>query len=298
MPARRSILRNLIIPLGLLILALASRFWLAPRFIQLSRDYFNETYYAIDDQFRQALDQPWTSTELNSRRTDQAIAYSGDALIMQGSLQVYDPAGKVIFETTAIYGLDPKTRANFAEYGDLPRTGQYFFPADVEKSAYELWDPHYIGSRQAVFERQDVLDGVEAYVFGFSGTDMDETSGYASLPGVPENYRVLTDGEGKLWVEPTSGVMVDFEEHGVSYLVEPGTGEHLGEFHRWQGRLSDDSRQMQLHLAKSQRLRTQFLRFWFPVATTLLAAAWCLVAFWFKPAYFSPLTPYLREEGQ
>ena len=149
---------------------------------------------------------------------------NGNVLIIEGGLHIYFADGQVNFETTNLYGVDRRTRMNLAGYGDIARSGQYIFPTHVEQTEYQIWDPMFIGLRQATFERVERMNGLQVYVFSFSASGMDESAGYTYLPEVPELYLAHTDGQGTIWVEPLSGTVVDYMDSGVSYFVDPATG--------------------------------------------------------------------------
>jgi hypothetical protein len=118
------------------------------------------------------------------------------------------------------------------------------------------------------------------YVFRFSANGLDETDGYSSMPDVPERFQARTDGQGTLKIEPLSGVVVDYEEQGVSYYVDPATGARLDDFHRWSGRFTPATKSAQLALARAARLRVLALEDWLPGGLAVLGALGLALAAW------------------
>jgi hypothetical protein len=163
-----------------------------------------------------------------------------------------------------LYGVDRRTRLNLASYGDDNRTGQYLFPPHVQQSEYLIWDPMFVGLRQASFERIEQIEGLKVYVFSFSATGMDETAGYSYLPEVPEHYLAYTDGEGTIWVEPISGIVVDYWDNGVSYFVDPENGVRIANFNEWTENYTLETKTVQINLARLARLRILALEIWLP----------------------------------
>jgi len=47
-------------------------------------------------------------------------------------------------------------RDSAAGYGNEDRSGQYLFPAHIEKKQYGLWDPDYAGPRIVTFDHVDM----------------------------------------------------------------------------------------------------------------------------------------------
>jgi hypothetical protein len=258
----------------LLLLAIILRFRIAPWANQLPVEYSNETHYAADVRFRDTPAAAWQAFPLQARRVDQVLLVSGAVAIIQGESHWTTEDGTPTYEPVGLYGVDRRTRLNVDGYGDQNRSGQYLFPPRLEKKTYLYWDPYYLGSRTATFDRVDEVEGMAVYVFNYLGTGIDDTAGYAILPDVPERYRAISQAEGRLWIEPVSGVVVYFEDAGVTDFVDSETGEHVADFYHWTARYTDETRSEQLALARKARIQTLTLDTWLPLGLTLLAAAW------------------------
>ena len=160
----------------------------------------------------------------------------------------------MIFETLNLYGINRYNRQNLAGYGNEDRSGQYLFPPHVEKKQYGLWDPDYADPRVVTFDHVDKFRGIRVYVFNSLADGIDETAGFESLPDVPEKYHALSYGKGRFWIEPSSGVVVDYEDAGRSYFIETKTGERFGEpMARWSARYTAETIKAQLQLATTMR---------------------------------------------
>jgi hypothetical protein len=260
----KSMRTHIFIALAFLILAALLRYWIAPALELLPADYTNATALSEENKFRDSPTGAWQASALNTQRVDQTIKTSDQTAIIEGALHVYYATGAVNFEVTSLYGVDRRTRLNLASYGSVDRTGQYLFPPHVQPIEYLIWDPFFVGMRQAVFDHVENIDGMQVYVFTFSGAGMDETTGYSYLPDVPEHYLVHTDGEGTIWVEPLSGFVADYMDSGVSYFVDPATGTRLADFNQWNERYTPETRAAQIALARAARLRILALEVWLP----------------------------------
>jgi hypothetical protein len=264
-----SLSKNLLVCLAFLALAALLRFWIGPLAERLPENYFSEAKLTEENKFRDSATGDWQVSTLNAVRIDQTITNSGELAIVEGALHVYFTTGAVNFEVTSLYGVDRRTRLNLAGYGAVDRRGQYLFPPHVQPADFLLWDPMFVGQRQGSFERVENIEGLQVYVFKFSGSGMEETAGYSYLPDVPENYLVHTDGQGTLWVEPLSGILVAYEDSGVSYFIDPASGERIADFNQWTEKFTEETRSAQLTLARSTRLRILVLEAWFPAALLL-----------------------------
>lgn len=273
-------LKHILFSLALIAAAFLVRFWAAPLLERLPLDYSSETIYSNDNQLRTSPDAEWKTAELTSRRVDQAIAVNAGALMVQAGLHVYFKDGSPSFETSSLYAVDRRTRINLPGLGVVSRTGQFLFPLHVKRTSYTYWDPIYIGLRTALFDHEEEMDGLLVYVFQFTAENMDETAGFSYLPDVPERYLALTNGEGTLWIEPVSGIVVDYEDQGKSSFVDKATMSHVAEFSRWDERYTPETRLAQLGLARTTRLRILIMETWLPAGLVLAGLVWIGIKAW------------------
>jgi hypothetical protein len=277
---RQFLTRYMLAALGLFATAALVQFGIAPWINELPGNYASETHYAAEDSLRETPNGEWGRTATTLRRVDQTIVSMSETAIVQGDLHVYAENGAVVFESTGLYGVSRFNRQNAPGYGDIERTGQFLFPPDVQPTTYQYWDPMFIGPRGATFERIESLEGLSVYVFHFSCTGLDETAGYSFLPDVPEHYRARTDGQGTLWIEPISGIVVDYAEQGMSYFADLTTGKPIADFHGWSDRYTPESRAAQLRLANEARLRILTINVWLPGGLILAGLIWLGIGLW------------------
>lgn len=266
--------------LGLLAAAALVRWWFAPNALQLTAQYHHETEFVANDRVRPAPGADWEAATLLGRRIDQALAEANGVVIVQSGIIWQSAAGAVLFESGGLYGVDSRTRQNVAGYGNEDRLGQFLFPPGLGEAVYTYWDPNFIGPRTATFLRSEELDGISTHVYSFTGAKMDETAGYAVLGDVPERFSAHTDAAGTMWIEPISGIVVNYEEWGVSYFVDPQTGQRLADFHVWRSRYTPETWHAQLALAQAARWRISTLQTWLPGALLGLGVTAAAAGMW------------------
>jgi len=220
--------------------------------------------YAVEEQWRTAENEPWEARTLVAQRHDQVLFQTSKIIMVQGDL-IWSTDDHPQFINQGLYAVDARTGENLPGYGDLERGGQYYFPPGTQRTAYVLWDPHFIGPRQVSYVRDDQIDGLLVYRFSFLTTGLDESDGYSSLPEVPERYLALTDGRGLIWVEPHSGLIVGYQEHGASYLADAANRRRLSEFHRWEDTFTAETEAAQLKLARRWRTWSLLVNSWLPL---------------------------------
>lgn len=267
---------RLAVAIGLVVLAGIVRFWIAPQLEALPADYASETTYDSWNRFRETPTGSWSEARLVANRVDRTVSRSRCASLVQGDMHWSTGSGEVLYQTSGVYGVDCRTRANLAGYGQVERHGQFLFPTHVGRTRYVLWDPFYSGPRTVTFEHEEMLDGLPVYVFFSRVRQLDDTAGYMHLPGVPTRYLAYSEGDGTLWVEPTSGIVVDLEDRGTSYFGDPKTKARIADFIEWRSRYTPETRAAQVRLAASARRRIQALETGLPgllVLAGLVSAA-------------------------
>lgn len=246
----------------------------------LSSDYNNETRYSAETRFRESPTAGWIASPLIARRVDQTLTISGKTSIIQGEIHWTTEDGTPTYETITIYGVDRRTRMNLPGYGDTERTGQFLFPQHVQPTTYHLWDPYYLGPRTATFRNVEEVEGLTVYIFDFIAENTDDTNGFTFLPDVPERYSVHSDGQGTLWIEPVSGIVVDLADKGVSYFVDVNTGQRVADMYHWSARYTTETQAEQLELARAAHTRHLFLELWLPGGLLLAGLLWLGISLW------------------
>ena len=263
--------------LGIALVASAAlvHFVLAPQWLRLPAAHA-EARLEATSRMRDRADGDWAERRLTARRVDQALVLSDDHVVIQGDVHWSTDDGDLVFERVGIYGVDRHTRANLPAYGDTERHGQYGFPPHVRRQTYRYWDPQFIGAREAHYVSDERRADLTVMRFDFEARDLDETNGFRRLPDVPHRFDAHTEGNGSFWVEPTSGLVVDYAEHGRSYFVEPVTGKAVADFYRWDARFTSETRAQRQLLARNALHRILLLETAMPALT--LAVGLALVA--------------------
>jgi hypothetical protein len=92
---------------------------------------------------------------------------------------------------------------------------------------------------------------------------------------MPDKFDAHTDVQGTAWVEPFSGITVDYEDDSTSYFVEPASGVNQGGFNQWTERFTPQTVSVQMKLARDVGLKMLVLEIWLP-AVLLAAGLACL----------------------
>ena len=266
--------------LGGLLLAGTLLFWAVPLVERLPSDFSAELTLRSHTQFRQSTSAPWDDFLQLGRRTDHVLSFSNGAAVMQAGIAWSDEKGRQVYRTSGIYGVDPDSRRNLAGLGNRSRTGQFMLPPYFDQTTFVIWDPYYSGPRDAAYVRDEKSGGLPVRIYRFVAKDLDETEAYSFIPGVPSRYRVITQGEGQMTVEPVSGLIVDFTDRGRDSFVDRESGRNAGDFITWDATYSDNTRAAQRQRAMEQRRIIMAFRDWAPLISIGGGILWTSILLW------------------
>ena len=274
-PTRAKRFLWLIIPTAVLLLEAAIvRFGIAPALELLSANYSSEITLDADTRFRETSDAPALQVHEKGRRTDRVMIVQKNVAIIQSRINWSTDSGQVNYQKTGLYGVDRRTRRNISGYGDRRRSGQFLFPPRLVGVVDQVWDPYYGGARHLAFVRMEVVAGLTLDLYHFDVAGLDETDTYDFLPEVPEHYRATTEGQGWLWIEPLSGILVDVVDQGHTYFADPVTGQSAGDINVWDARYTASSKMELITQALDARRRVTVFDIWIPLELSGLAFIW------------------------
>lgn len=209
-----------------LVLVVFSLIWLLaifPAMAKLPADHDEEIIfqgnYKIMNRQTQTLDQ----IPVNVERVQQATEVQDNVLLIKQTITTYTPAvgGNILREPLEeMLGVDRSTRAYVSGYGDMDRSGQFCFPAELKKESYSMWVLDARRPLEAEFIGEEEFQGLTVFRFKIEEHDLD--MGIDPESGQPLAFDAVID----LWVEPVSGCTVDTESV-TSIKVVPSPGMEI-----------------------------------------------------------------------
>ena len=206
----------------------------APSILELPKDYsLNIEYFSTNKEYD--FDKSKWSEQLVSKsiREDKTIDSRDDHIIIESNFHVENLLGETLFSFSETYDVN-QASLKAKNLNEENEKNTYFrFPPFVKKQNYHLINTDIIGAVNLEYKRSEPLKGLNTYVFGFDKKNIDETAGYSRVNGVPEEYGVLTDTWGSMWVEPVTGRIVKFENFGNGTRVNKTTLKRDRIFTHW-----------------------------------------------------------------
>jgi hypothetical protein len=175
-----------------------------------------------------------TLREIKASAADQP---AGQLLISDHYVTRDTVTNEVTWEYTSTATVDTATGRHV---GDETSGDYYFMPRHVDKNTtYTISNSSY-HSLPMTFQKEEVVAGVNTYLFAFHG-DIDDTAANAGFVTLKPGEKVTCfDFSIEYWVEPTTGEIVKYREWCEGDWVISGTGQKLYTVSRWGGETSGD----------------------------------------------------------
>jgi hypothetical protein len=254
--------------------------WAVPELLKLPEDYsrnFNLFFLSNEDY---DLEGGFSGESIvNAFVKDETISADRDNQIIESYYKAETLAGELAWEATNKFSINRETRENIAR-NDEGAVGSYFvFPQEVEKKSYKIWPLGYNHSFDVQFNGVDKIEGLEVYHFSFGDEITDDTEDYTWIELIPDTYHVNSVQSADLWVEPVTGIMVNFDDGGTSYYIDKTTGKKIQDFLTWKDKFNDDTIANQVRLAQNKKQEIILYEQWIPILLRLIAAAFVIALF-------------------
>ena len=161
----------------------------------------------------------------------------------------------IIFEVERQYAIDRITKQHVSAYGDESRNGFLFSSrsALANKKSFTYWHVNYDVPIEMSFTKKELINDLEVYVY--EGTLLaDQTQNLTNLSGVPEAYGIQTEADLKLYIEPNTGYLVNYEDTAVAWYVDQETGEKNMPWNSFSNTYSDLS--LSFHVGEAQQQKS------------------------------------------
>lgn len=207
----------------LIIFSLIWLFVIFPLMAKLPADHHKvvnmEGTYKVMNPQTQSLDEIPVKVD----REQQAVEIQDNVLIINQTVTAtHALAGMELpqFGLTEVLGVDRSTREYVPGYGDMDRSGQFCFPAEVEEEGYSIWMPSAGRALEANFTGEEDIEGLRVFTFKISEQGLD--IGTQQGTGLPQVLDIVID----MKVEPVSGVTV-YSKSINTIQVVPAAGMEM-----------------------------------------------------------------------
>lgn len=195
------------------------------------------------DNFYDEVAERYTGQQFsNTRFAYDLVSKVGDIWIIQNTFDVRSLDGTPIVSLSRQYGIDSQSQAHVPMYGDKLREGYLFAPPGISPGeSYKYWHINYDAPAVMEFVQESYREGllVYEYVGSYADQEIDQTSVLGHLPGVPETRGVRLEPTIRMWIEPETGMMIDYEDNTVAYYYDRETNENIAPWNAFQNTISE-----------------------------------------------------------
>ena len=261
------------IGIALFILIPVWRLLIVPELEKMPVDYSFHADLVTTVNLRTEIDGNWTGKEIQNTFVDLSVAGSDEKIIIKEHFRAESLEGEVSYEVKLDFNIDPKTREN------IDKDGFFIFPLHVEKKDYTIWPFGYYHSSPFKFKSEETIKGLDVYHFVAENQISDDSDGFTWLELVPDTYGAYSEFTSKIWIEPVSGIIVKYEDDGVSYYADQDTRERIWDFDDWDNKFKDDTIANQVRIAQNKKQQIILFEIIIPIFLALIAIALLLALY-------------------
>lgn len=246
--------------------------WMVPRSTTLPDNYSYTADILSVDNLYDTVNNQFSGESLS--RTKFAFTATGktdDVLEINGIFDVRTPNGEPIFSVTRLYGIDPKNGRHVSGFGDQNRDKGYLFgPRGKDTSDFYYWHINYNKPVLMKFQETDNILGlpVNKYSADFHADQTNELAG--KLPNVGSTEGINLDVHLNLWIEPTTGSLVKYDDAATAYYYDLQTGQRLHPWNKFSNTFTFPS--VTRHVTDTQQaiIKIYLIQFVVPIALLLI----------------------------
>lgn len=229
---------------------------IAPELTKLPHNFSYEANVdSIDSFYDSQIEEFQTEIKSNNKLYYQTEESEEGVLLIKNIFNVRQPSGENIFSVERLYGIDPFKRAHLKDYGDENRTGYLFGPRNTKKGEnFIYWHINYNEPASMHFVGEEELYGLTVYRYE-ANYQADQTENLAYLPEVNKTRGVNLDIHLTLWIEPTSGWLVKFQDRSTGYFYDLKTKERQEPWNKFSNTYGETEIQLQVERAKEEKTK-------------------------------------------
>jgi hypothetical protein len=255
--------------IGFVLLIVVLTVWylaVVPEFEKIPKDYQNTLDYKRTSNTNHEINGEWTGEKLiKGTNVESTIKIEGNTQIINGIYLAKGLNDEVLWEAKKEYGIDRLTREVISSYDQYTENSYFYFPPRLKKQTYTIWITQYLYPVELNFKNVETINGLEAYHFEAKNFIFDDTDGFEWLDLVPEVYKILADGTVNVWVEPTTGIILDYKGGGVAYYADKETGEKVQDMQTWSNEYTDDTITTQVIKAQNEKFKLLLIKTIIPI---------------------------------
>lgn len=283
-----STLKKILLSIAILLCTFAGlwHFWIAGHLLALPDDFsYRAELLSVDNFYDKS-----TRTYMGQSYSDALFEYKTLSStkvgnVIESTFKVSNSSDQEIISIKREYGIDPLTGAHVGDLGDQNREGYLFAPKNLEPGqSFTYWHVNYNGPAKMSYVGRETVEGLQVFLYEthYQNTVIDQTDDLGSLDGVPEQWGIILEPYLKLWIEPVSGTLINFEDETTAYYYDIETKEKLNPWNHFSNTFSEETVDQKIADAKSAKINTFIVQTLIPILLLGLAVVMVLLYFYKK----------------
>lgn len=195
-------------------------------------------------------------------------AKKDEVLIIRNVFDVRKPSGEDIFKVERLYGIDPVTGKHLAGYGDKNRDGYLFAPKNPGRE-FIYWHINYDMPAKMKFRGKEKIEGLLVYRYECD-YKADQTENLTFLPGVTKDRGVELDINLQLWVEPTTGYLINYKDKATAWYYDLKTKNRVRPWNSFHNEFEETSISKQVQIVLLEKERSVWQNRYLPLSNFVL----------------------------
>ena len=239
---------------------IVSVFFLAPRTLEIKEGY---TYFSEQVGYSNGLDfgdinnVNTETVYIDERliRSDTLLRMEDGIAVIENNYQGFNKFNEQTFNSSNVYAVDRYTKENVPAEGVEDAPGYFTFPPHVEKKDYLFSSPEVVEQpEKVVFKSEERVRGLSVYRFDYEIPKVDKSHFFPE--SITNIGSVKGDHKGSLWVEPTTGYIVNFSHGGENFIHDQDTDEEIMFFQNWENGFTEDT--VDRHVKAAKQIKSQY----------------------------------------
>jgi len=204
----------------------------------------------------------------NTTFSYKAVTVKKGVIEIKNTFEVKTIDDKLIYEASPVYGINQKTGEHVKGYGDADRTGYLFAPRNLKKGqSYSFWNGSSSIIANMKFVAEEKVRGLRVFKYTTDyGGAVDKTQELNFLPEVPDKYGVKLNSVNDVWIEPTTGSLINWQDYSTDYYYyDIKTGEKVKPYNQFENSFEESTIINNVNNIKKLRLKFDIVNTYVPI---------------------------------
>lgn len=259
-------------------------FIITPELTKFPANYSSKANMIHTENNRFDIDSKWTgkTIAISSSKIESEVLENRKSRLSTRFV-VESLTGDTIFELNQNYLIDRYSSHNLPGGNDKTGSAYVIFPRNIVKKSLLFWPIEMGAPAQLDFVKETKVDSLNVYHFSTNDSIINDTLGFEYLPLVPEKYQAFSRVKIDIYVEPITGIIVDYQDSGTSYYADK-EGKAIWDMDEWSNKYNDPTISNRVREAENRKKYISAVSLYIPAFFCLLSISFLVIGIIKKPS--------------